>query len=131
VIECLGAFLCSGCPALVLELAALGDLVRYVRKGALTAAAKKSLLLGAAGCLAFLHDSRVVHRDLRPENFFVCGSEAAPKVKIGDLGLARPAEADIMDGAGAFPGHYASHLAPECCRGGTTDPPRTCSPSAS
>ena len=36
--------------------------------------------------LAFLHKSRIIHRDLKCENIFINGNNA--EIKIGDLGLS-------------------------------------------
>lgn len=41
-----------------------------------------------------MHDLRLVHRDLKLLNIFMCDATDKPRVKIGDLGLS----ARLMDG---------------------------------
>ena len=35
-----------------------------------------------------MHSQRLIHRDIKLLNIFVCDSTDMPRVKIGDLGLA-------------------------------------------
>jgi serine/threonine protein kinase len=71
--------------------------------------------------LAFLHKSRIIHRDLKCENIFINGSTA--EIKIGDLGLStmmKDGEQQAQSVLGASP------LAPRVCtaaRGGGAPPP--------
>lgn len=45
--------------------------------------------------LAYAHESGVVHRDLKPDNIIVFGSDDIPEIKVLDFGLAR-----ILNSAG-------------------------------
>jgi serine/threonine protein kinase len=67
--------------------------------------------------LAYAHGFGVIHRDLKPDNIIVSGSEASPQVKILDFGLARLCGSDeqsTLTGTGRIVGspHYMS---PEQC----------------
>lgn len=43
--------------------------------------------------LAYIHAANIVHRDLKPENIFI---DAAGDIRIGDFGLARPGELQVI-----------------------------------
>merc|ERR1711879_414015 len=62
--------------------------------------------------LSFLHCSRIIHRDIKPQNVLVCEDGS---VKISDFGIA--CETDeacwIVDTQGTYP-----FYAPEMCAGG-------------
>ncbi len=50
-----------------------------------------SLVRDAAEGLSALHESGLVHCDVKPENLFLCGAPGRPtRLKVLDLGLARP-----------------------------------------
>ena len=66
------------------------DLARLVReKGALPVAQACDFIRQAAVGLQHAHERGLVHRDVKPSNLLVTAGEAAPVVKILDLGLAR------------------------------------------
>lgn len=57
--------------------------------------------------LAFVHQSSVVHRDLKPQNILLSGTPASPVAKIADLGLAKNFEKAGLSGhtmTGAYAG---------------------------
>jgi hypothetical protein len=67
--------------------------------------------------LAFLHKSRIIHRDLKCENIFINGSTA--EIKIGDLGLStmmKDGEQQAQSVLGASP------LAPRVCTAASPPP---------
>ena len=69
----------------------------------------EDVALGVARAMSYLHEQKIVLRDLRPESI---GFDATTDiVKICDLGLARPIE-DVDDVAGS-----TWYLAPEYARG--------------
>jgi hypothetical protein len=74
--------------------------------------------LGAA------HEARIVHRDVKPENIFVCASALPYElVKVLDFGLARPLDADkqlVRTRVGVAMGTPA-YMAPEQARGASAD----------
>ena len=88
VVRCYGALASN---ALVVELADC-DLQSYLGwKGAkLSLWAKVRLMASASAGLKYLHDSRILHRDVKSSNFLVFMSDmgGCPSIKIGDFGLA-------------------------------------------
>ena len=88
VVHCYGALPSN---ALVMELADC-DLQKYLSwKGAkLSLMSKMRIMASASAGLKYLHELRIVHRDVKSSNFLVFNSEASgcPRVTIGDFGLA-------------------------------------------
>ena len=88
VVHCFGALPSNG---IVMELADC-DLQHFLRRhGAnLSLLSKVGLMASASAGLKYLHESRIVHRDVKSSNFLVFNSETGgdPMIKIGDFGLA-------------------------------------------
>ncbi|OIW33234.1 Pkinase-domain-containing protein [Coniochaeta ligniaria NRRL 30616] len=67
-----------------------GDLKRYMDtqgdRGALKPMTIKSFMYQLLKGIAFCHDNRVLHRDLKPQNLLI---NSKGQLKIGDFGLAR------------------------------------------
>ena len=88
VVHCYGALPSN---ALIMELADC-DLQKYLSwKGAkLSLMSKVRLMSSASAGLKYLHELRIVHRDVKSSNFLIFNSETGgcPNVKIGDFGLA-------------------------------------------
>jgi negative regulator of PHO system len=66
------------------------DLKKYMdlqgSKGALPATQVKSFMYQLLKGIAFCHDNRVLHRDLKPQNLLI---NSKGQLKLGDFGLAR------------------------------------------
>jgi len=81
---------------IVMELIQGGELAEYVKgKGqGLAEDIVRSVIKQTADGLKFIHDQKVVHRDLKAENILVCGSEltASTQVKLIDFGVAKVVE---------------------------------------
>jgi len=66
--------------------------------------------------LVVAHESQVIHRDIKPANVFVLAGPA-PRVKLLDLGIARPLDASmVLTATGAIIG-TPLYMAPEVLRG--------------
>lgn len=80
----------DGIPYLTMELLAGHPLDQVLRRrGALDPTEVIALGLQIARGLSRAHDLGVVHRDVKPENIFLCRSDdGAPVVKLVDFGIA-------------------------------------------
>jgi hypothetical protein len=72
---------------LAMEYLPGGDLRRALADGPLAEAEALAAIATAAEGMAAIHRAGLVHRDLKPENLL---RDAEGRVKVGDLGLARP-----------------------------------------
>jgi serine/threonine-protein kinase len=80
----------DGQPFLVLELLEGESLTARVdRAGSLSFAAASSLMDQLAQGLAVAHARGVVHRDLKPDNVFLCPDRDGERVKILDFGVSK------------------------------------------
>jgi pSer/pThr/pTyr-binding forkhead associated (FHA) protein len=67
------------------------------------------LMLQALEGLAYAHDHQFVHRDLKPQNIMLTGSEGAWTAEIGDLGMAKNFDKAGFSGmtvSGSYAGTY-------------------------
>src|SRR6185503_2461845 len=112
-------------PFLVMELLRGKSLAALVRAaGKLEPARAVAIMTQVLSALAAAHDARIVHRDVKPENIFVCESPLPYElVKVLDFGLARPLDDDkriARTRAGVAMGTPA-YMAPEQARGESAD----------
>jgi eukaryotic-like serine/threonine-protein kinase len=94
-----GGRLADGRPFFAMELlrgATLGDLVR--RYGPLPIGAGLRLADQILAGLGALHDARLVHRDLSPDNVFIAPRDDGERAVILDLGFAQEPGVDAGDG---------------------------------
>ncbi|MCO6458912.1 MAG: SUMF1/EgtB/PvdO family nonheme iron enzyme [Pirellulaceae bacterium] len=111
----------AGTPYLVMQYVDGTDLARLVyRIGPLPARLALGYARQAAAGLEYAHQSRVVHRDVKPSNILV---DSQGRVKISDLGLARLLPLDDRSPAlpgsthGGTPLGTYSYMAPEQAAG--------------
>lgn len=104
----------DGSPFIVLEFLhgeSLGDLLR--RDSAVEPAFALPLLAQAAGALSAAHRAGIIHRDVKPDNLFLCGERGAPyAMKVVDFGMAKLEEARSLSQTGVTLGTLA-YIAPE------------------
>jgi serine/threonine protein kinase len=130
----------DGDPYIVMDLmegGSLADWLTEMRMGRrkLSTSEVKSILLQLVACVAESHKRGLVHRDVKPENFFMSQSlptmpgydqhgwaaDIAVKVKLGDFGIAQklekiaPRPSDVFFGtAGYVPPEIANPQGPTC-----------------
>ena len=111
-------------PLLVMELLRGRSLAALVKQSKLDPARAVSIMTQVLSALAAAHDARIVHRDVKPENIFVCESNLPyDLVKVLDFGLARPLDDDrrlAKTRVGVAMGTPA-YMAPEQARGEAPD----------
>lgn len=99
----------------VAELVEGESLAARLERGAFTPAEATSVALGLCRALAGAHAQGIVHRDVKPANVLL-GVDG--RVKVGDFGVARLAQATATSGAQAVLG-TPRYMSPEQAAGGT------------
>ena len=86
----------------------MGELMRQ-RNGRLALAEAAPIMLQALDGLAFAHANHFVHRDLKPQNILLAGTEGRWVAKLADLGMAKNFEQagySGMTATGSYGGSY-------------------------
>jgi eukaryotic-like serine/threonine-protein kinase len=94
----------------------LRDLLR--QRGQLPEAAALRIAAEVADALAYAHERRVVHRDIKPHNILVT---ADGHVKVADFGIARTLDGTFLTRTGSLLGS-AHYISPEQARGDHAGP---------
>lgn len=105
----------EGIPYLVMELLQGDPLDQHLtrRGGRLPPVEAVTLALQIARGLSRAHDFGIVHRDVKPENVFVCRSDDhEPVVKLVDFGIALSPDDPRLTGTGELLGS-PRYMAPE------------------
>ncbi|XP_071527832.1 serine/threonine-protein kinase meng-po-like [Panulirus ornatus] len=86
IVKCFDeAFEASTCYVFTQELAPVGDLSKFVKRGGIGEMRAKCVVEQIAQALEFTHNNELVHRDVCLENIFLYDSEMS-QVKLGDFG---------------------------------------------
>ncbi|MBI5518075.1 MAG: serine/threonine protein kinase [Deltaproteobacteria bacterium] len=128
IVEVFGAGVCptTGLPWLAMEHLEGEDLGSRVRRqGPLKHTEVLEIIEQLGECLGAIHRAGVVHRDIKPENLFLATARggAGPRLKVLDLGIARPTLAFGSDGALTGALGSPRWMAPEQCHRGSPGPP--------
>lgn len=108
----------GGVAIIVTEYVAGGTLAERLRRGPLPPHEARAILIDVLKGLAALHQTALVHRDVKPENVLLTAEGLA---KIADFGLARRAADSTRPAEGGVPGTLA-YMAPEVRAGGRATP---------
>ena len=112
----------EGKDYIVMELLSGKTLSALIDGGPVSAERAVPLMIQAARGIARAHDLGVVHRDLKPDNIFVCERpDRSELVKILDFGIARSSSDTRLTGAGELFG-TPQYMAPERIMHGETGP---------
>lgn len=114
IVSLLGAFHFSeqACDdsklALVMELGVRGDVADLIGDGAVSWCRGIQIMVGVTSALAFLHDRRVVHRDVKPENVVL---QADMRAVLIDFSIAASLDdAAALRACAGTPGYVAPEI---------------------
>jgi serine/threonine protein kinase len=103
----------DGTAYLVMELLEGESLGTTLTRGRLTHERALPIMVQVARALARAHDFEVIHRDLKPDNIFLCTrSDGTDLVKLLDFGIARSLQDARLTGQGEVFG-TPQYMAPE------------------
>ena len=112
----------DGIPYIVMELLDGSTLSTLVDAGPIAPARSLPIMIQIARGIARAHDLGVVHRDLKPDNIFVCRrGERGDVIKILDFGIARSRADTRLTNAGELFG-TPQYMAPERITSGEAGP---------
>lgn len=109
---------------LVMERCDGPSLADIVGKTALALGDAAPILVALARGLRAIHDSAVLHRDIKLENVMLCSSETGPKLKILDFGMSARATCEtsaVFDLRALRVGGTLPYMAREVVQGTDTD----------
>jgi serine/threonine-protein kinase len=97
---------------------------RLKAEGRLSPAETCRILSDVCKAMSHAHDHGMVHRDLKPDNIFLCDERRERVTKVLDFGIAKPKDlggaGNTDTSAGTFLG-TPSYMSPEQCRGQVLD----------
>lgn len=73
----------------VMEFCEGGDLNQFILSRRPSSQTNNSFMLQLTNAVAFLHDSNIMHRDLKPDNILISERSGAPVLKVADFGLSK------------------------------------------
>jgi serine/threonine protein kinase len=111
----------DGTCFIVMELLAGRSLAELLRLGRLGEDRVVAIVDQVADALAAVHAIGVVHRDLKPQNIFVCDDGNVKLLDFGIAKLARSAEGSSIDTASGSLIGTPAYMSPEQVEGGEVD----------
>ncbi len=112
----------DGVPYIVMDLLDGATLSTLVDAGPIATARSLPIMIQIARGIARAHDLGVVHRDLKPDNIFICRRpDSGDLVKILDFGIARSRADTRLTNAGELFG-TPQYMAPERITAGEAGP---------
>ncbi|MBY0552684.1 MAG: serine/threonine protein kinase [Candidatus Obscuribacterales bacterium] len=115
---------CQGLPYIVIEYLSGMSLAEYLQEsGPLSVQSTTRLFMLVCDALAAAHAQSVVHRDLKPNNIFLCEPATEMFPKVLDFGLAALSDGDAaqrLTATGLLIGSVY-YMSPEQCRGQRAD----------
>eukprot|EP01016_Furgasonia_blochmanni_P012678 TRINITY_DN1633_c0_g1_i1.p2 TRINITY_DN1633_c0_g1~~TRINITY_DN1633_c0_g1_i1.p2 ORF type:complete len:122 (+),score=32.59 TRINITY_DN1633_c0_g1_i1:397-762(+) len=80
---------------LVMEYCSGGELLEYIiQKKYLTEREAKEIMVKIFSAVKYLHDKKICHRDLKPDNFLFSRRSPDAEIKLIDFGLSSSFAAD-------------------------------------
>ncbi len=116
-----------GHPFIAMELLEGETLETRLERGALEAPLVCAVIAQVAAAVDHAHALGVVHRDLKPDNFFLLAGEGPPRVKVLDFGFAKVLGGLHRDGLKTASNALLGtplYMAPEQVRSSATVDPR-------
>jgi serine/threonine protein kinase len=109
-------------PYLVMELLQGQTLGRRLsEQGRLTLGETSRVLYDVCAAMSLVHEQGLIHRDLKPDNIFLCNVGGQRVTKVVDFGIAKSLRGDMTTGSmKTRTGHMLgtpSYMSPEQCRG--------------
>jgi calcium-dependent protein kinase len=101
-------------PALVFDWAPGGDLFSHVYEGPISERDARNVAFQILSALQCLHEQKIWHRDVKPENILVVSENGFTHVILSDFGFARRVEGKFFYGEWCGSPFYT---APEMVRG--------------
>jgi len=105
----------DGTPYIAMELLSGTDLETHLRRTGVSARDALTIAIQICSALEYAHGQGVIHRDLKPQNIFLCDGPEL-HVKVVDFGIARLADDPGMTATGIMIGTI-THMSPEQSRG--------------
>jgi len=105
----------DGTPYIAMELLSGIDLETHLHRTGVSARDALTIAIQVCEALEYAHTRGVIHRDLKPQNIFLCESPSL-QVKVLDFGIARLADDPGMTATGLMIGTI-THMSPEQARG--------------
>jgi len=103
----------TGQPYIVMEHLEGEPLSDRLARGAIEPTEAVRLLTQIAQALHAAHQAGVVHRDLKPDNIFLCQADGPPMVKVLDFGISKVRDSDTLKTADAVVMGTPCYMSPE------------------